>query len=72
MIHQQNSKTKDGDCFLREREKIPQRTDPQKPVRNQNALLYCEITKIPKKWILDDESYFKQSHSTINGNVYYV
>ena len=51
------------------REKIPQRTDPQKPVRDQNALLYCENTKLRKKMHLDDESYFNLWLSTINGNV---
>ena len=34
------------EIVLRKREKIPQRIDPQKLVRDQNALLYCENTKI--------------------------
>ena len=49
---------------------IPLRTDKQK------AIIRTRVGQIFRKfknraWILDDESYFTLSHSTINGNGYY-
>ena len=49
------------------KQKIPNRSDQQKLVnRVKCATLYRKYRD--REWILDDESYFTKSHSTINGN----
>ena len=49
------------------KQKIPDRSDQQKDVnRVKCATLYRKYRD--REWILDDESYFTQIHSTINGN----
>ena len=49
------------------KEKIPDRSDQQKLVnRAKCATLYRKYRD--REWILDDESYFTKTHSTINGN----
>ena len=51
----------------RKKMKIPERTDEQKRVaRAKCGNLYLKNPNIC--WVLDDESYFTLSHSTINGN----
>ena len=47
--------------------KIPNRSDQKKEVnRAKCATLYRKYRD--REWILDDESYFTKTHSTINGN----
>ena len=49
------------------KQKIPNRSDQQKLVnRAKCATLYRKYRD--REWILDDESYFTKTHSTINGN----
>ena len=49
------------------KQKIPDRSDQQKEVnRAKCATLYRNCRD--REWILDDESYFTKTHSTINGN----
>ena len=49
------------------KQKIPDRSDQQKLVnRAKCATLYRKYRD--REWILDDESYFTKTHSTINGN----
>ena len=49
------------------KQKIPDRSDQQKVVNKAKcATLYRKYRDI--EWILDDESYFAKTHSTINGN----
>ncbi len=51
----------------RKKMKIPSRTDAQKiSARTKCGNLYLNNRNI--SWIIDDESYFTLSHSTINGN----
>ncbi len=46
---------------------IPDRTDAKiEAAKTKCVVLYREYRD--RKWILDDESYFPLSHSTINGN----
>ena len=52
---------------LKKKYKIPSRTDTQKDMAKVKCgRLYKKYNK--KDWILDDESYFTLSHSTIGGN----
>ena len=49
------------------KQKIPNRSDQQKLVnRVKCATLYRKYRD--REWIMDDESYFTKTHSTINGN----
>ena len=49
------------------RKRIPDRNDQQKGVnRAKCATLYRKYRD--REWILDDESYLKKTHFTINGN----
>ena len=49
------------------KQKIPDRSDQQKLVnRAKCATLYRKYRD--REWILDDESFFTKTHSTINGN----
>ena len=49
------------------KQKIADRSDQQKEVnRAKCATLYRKYRD--REWILDDESYFAKTHSTINGN----
>ena len=57
---------KNGVC-ARKKMRIPSRTEQQKTVgRAKCGNLYLKNQGI--SWVLDDESYFNLSHSTINGN----
>ena len=49
------------------KQKFPNRSDQQKEAkRAKSATLYRKYRD--REWILDDESYFTKTHSTINGN----
>ena len=51
----------------RKKIRIPSRTNQQKIVaRAKCGYLYLKNPNI--SWVLDDESYFTHSHSSINGN----
>ena len=47
-----------------EKQKIPDRSDLQKKVNRAKCVTFYR----DREWILDDESYFTKTHSTINGN----
>ena len=52
------------------KQKIPDRSDQQKEVNRAKCATFYRKYR-DREWILDDESYFTKTHSTINGNEYF-